>query len=171
MVLCLNYILDILYLHSLELDWYSFSPFHVFHNFHMLHYIHANLPMLPRKKNLQCPKSLVISPNIKNIICPNLFNAWIKLQRHKRDLNSLGTRRKLNVHKMLRRRTGRLLDILCLVNFRSVSVGTAIFEQYKKTRRKKFVFTLHPPSKNWQISYNCLVSNLCEYWPIFGIYG
>ena len=35
------------------------------------------------------------------------------------------TGRKLNVHKTFRRRPGRLLNVLCMVNLRPVSTGLA----------------------------------------------
>ena len=38
----------------------------------------------------------------------------------------VGTGRKLNVHKMLRRRPGRLLNVLCRFNLRPVSTGAHI---------------------------------------------
>ena len=38
-------------------------------------------------------------------------------------INSVDTGRKLNVHKMFRRRSGRLLNVLCSFNLRPVSTG------------------------------------------------
>ena len=38
-------------------------------------------------------------------------------------INSVVTGRKLNVHKMFRRRSGRLLNVLCSFNLRPVSTG------------------------------------------------
>ena len=37
--------------------------------------------------------------------------------------NPVDTERKLNVHKTFRRRPGRLLNILCMLNLRPVSTG------------------------------------------------
>ena len=39
--------------------------------------------------------------------------------------NQVDTGRKLNVHKMVRRRPGRLLHVLCTFNLRPVSTGKA----------------------------------------------
>ena len=42
------------------------------------------------------------------------------------------TGRKLNVHKKIRRRLGRLLNILCTFNLRPVSTGILLHENYDK---------------------------------------
>ena len=43
-------------------------------------------------------------------------------------INSVDTGRKLNVHKMFRRRSGRLLNVLCSFNLRPVSTGLKTFD-------------------------------------------
>ena len=42
-------------------------------------------------------------------------------------LYAVDTGRKLNVHKMFRRRPGRLLNVLCTFNLRPVSTGIPLF--------------------------------------------
>ena len=41
--------------------------------------------------------------------------------------NHTDTGRKLNVHKMFRRRPRRLLNVLCTLNLRPVSTGTLLY--------------------------------------------
>ena len=54
--------------------------------------------------------------------------------------NPVDTGRKLNVHKMFRRRPGRLLNVLCTFNLRPVSTGNEPFNityaRKKNTERK-----------------------------------
>ena len=49
----------------------------------------------------------------------------------------LDTGRKLNVHKMLRRRPGRLLNVLCTFNLRPVSTGADHFDMLDPPTRER----------------------------------
>ena len=44
-------------------------------------------------------------------------------QTLKQNANPVDTERKFNVHKTFRRRSGRLLNVLCTFNLRPVSTG------------------------------------------------
>ena len=49
----------------------------------------------------------------------------------------LDTGRKLNVHKTLRRRPGRLLNVLCTFNLRPVSTGADHFDMLDPPTRER----------------------------------
>ena len=76
--------------------------------------------------------------------------------------NQVDTGRKLNVHKMFRRRPGRLLNVLCTFNLRAVSIGNKHFPKQKGTN-----FEASKPL-NWRyIKYartiDLLISLACWY--------
>ena len=66
----------------------------------------------------------------RNVICYNLDHTernvvtWIPEIESLKILSPLDTGRNLNVHKTFRRRPGRLLNVLCSFNLRSVSRGS-----------------------------------------------
>ena len=51
--------------------------------------------------------------------------------------NPVDTGRKLNVHKTVRRRPGRLLNFLCTFNLRPVSIGVLFSQQSDIATNKK----------------------------------
>ena len=53
--------------------------------------------------------------------------------------NPIDTERKLNTHKMFRRRPGRLLNILCMFNLRHVSTGINKERQVDQSRMMSVV--------------------------------
>ena len=68
------------------------------------------------------------------VFCYNLEAPNLKYR------DPLGTGRKLNVYKTFRRRTGRLLNVLCTFNLRPVSTGNCwnkLFCQYKGLKESK----------------------------------
>ena len=50
-------------------------------------------------------------------------DAFSKFRKRQRRIHPVDTGRKLNVHKTVRGRPGRLLNVLCTFNLRPVSTG------------------------------------------------
>ena len=66
------------------------------------------------------------------------------------------TRRKLNVHKMFKRRPGRLLNVLCTFNLRPVSTGISTYSYKKKKKKNEATFKDGVPAfPQWTLS-KCL---------------
>ena len=63
----------------------------------------------------------IVKKILDNRIFDTLFIGLLSVVIHAVDKG-----RKLNVHKTLRRRPGRLLNVLCTFNLRPVSTGTCI---------------------------------------------
>ena len=78
-------------------------------------------------------------------------------------INSVDTERKLNVHKMFRRRSGRLLNVLCTFNLRPVSMGNI-----NHCKNESFTYDLVLLKNIKAHIFNVNLSLICV-WPVFKI--